>query len=185
MRQSRHCCARGGGVVHWQPGSIVALESVQSASHRAGSRHQPNLADALSAVWSFRLIFLYEDGLDRWHPGRRNDVQRLQSHGNRHPAFNDELFGETMPEAHVHSALNLTLQEHRIDDFTNIMSSDDLGQPPVVVQNYDLSGPAVGEVRDWVVDVGARFAGPVDFNFTAELLAGQLNQVESGIGCQS
>ncbi len=156
----RHRGERGRRVLHRQPRPPDAVVGVQCARRRCRGRNHARLADALRPVGPFGLWLLDEDDLDIGHPARGDDVQGLQRLRDGEPAFDDELLGERLPEAHVNAALDLALDQGRVDRPPHVVGGDHLREPALVVEQDDLCRPPVAEVRDGLVGVVRR--RPVD-----------------------
>jgi hypothetical protein len=99
-------------------------------------------------------------------------VQRLQRLGDREAVHDDELLGERLAEAHVHGALDLALEQGRVDRAADVVRRDHLLDPALRVEQDDLRRPAVGEVGDRLGRVVGR--RPVDQDLAQELAAGEL-----------
>ena len=83
---------------------------------------------------------------------------------------------QRVAEAHVDAALDLALEDQRVDRPADVLRRDDPLDPAVVVEDDHLRRPAVGEVghRLRVAPVGR--GRPVDDELARELATGQVRQ---------
>src|ERR1035437_3154647 len=88
--------------------------------------------------------------------------------------LDDEFLGQGVTQTHVHTALDLTLQQRGVDDLAHIVRRDDFGEATVVVQQRHLRGPGIGEVHHRLCNAQvAQGRRPVDFELAVELVPGQ------------
>ena len=99
-------------------------------------------------------------------------MEGLQRVGDRDPALDDVLLRERLTHAHVHAALDLALDEERVDRAADVVRSDHFREPAVLVEDRDLRAPPVGEVGHRLVGVVRR--RPVDEEVAEELLPRQV-----------
>ena len=59
----------------------------------------------------------------------------------RDAALDDELLRERLAEAHVHAALDLAFDEHRVDRLADVVGGDHLLEPPLVVEDRRPASP--------------------------------------------
>ena len=145
------------------------VERVERRRRRCGGRDERGLADALRAERPLGLRLLDHHDLDVGHAGGRDDVERLERLRDGEPVRDDELLRQRLAEPHVHGALDLPLEQGRVDRPADVVGGDHLLDPALGVEQHDLRRPAVGQVRD---RLGRVVRGrPVDQDLAEELAA--------------
>ena len=114
-------------------------------------------------------------------------AERTQRHVRREPGLGvgRELFGQRVPEAHVHGALHLTFDQHRVDGATDVVHGDHLldrtGRP---VRDRHLRREREARVDGRVGNVRvAEFLGPVDHVLPGVVDIGRAVGRERGLAC--
>ncbi len=113
-RCQRHSPVSASAAPHRQRGAPRAVEVVQRGRHRAGGRHQADLADALDAVGRVRAAATRRgsrrSAARPWPAGCRGCAASCWS-GSR-LGVGREVLGQRVAEAHVHGALDLAFAQH-------------------------------------------------------------------------
>ena len=159
---------------------VDPVEGVQRTRHGGGRRHEDGLAGTLGSVRPRRQRLLDDDHLDGGHRRRRDDPLRLQRVGDRHASHRHECFREGQPQAHVHAALDLALQERRVHGPPDVVGGDHAGQASLVVEDDDLGRPAVAEVGHWIRHAFDGLRGPVHHELPRELAPGEVPGLRTG-----
>src|SRR5918995_3253152 len=147
-------------------------------SRSGGGGDESDLTDSLGAVRPFRLCLLDEDALDGGHPLGRDDALRFERWSLDVSAVDNELLGKCVPEPHMYGTLELTLEQITVHDSPDVVCCDDLGDPPIIVEDNDLRTPPEADMRALDVLGVHRLRHP-ELDLADEFAPGKLGQLRA------